>query len=123
MGSLVNHREPKLPQLLATAHGAMRMAQRGVNDDAIMACEDFGRRAPYGPRGTMCYRIDRGVVRRFRRREPRLVGLEGTTVIESPEGAVITAYRNKHGRRLLRKKVKPRRKLAVLSFGGSANDE
>lgn len=84
-------------------HARIRMAQRGLRDDAVLAAIDYGRRIR--SRGAWFHVIGRRDVARARRFGVDLSEHEGVHVLLGEDGAVITAYRNKnldtrpHGRR------------------------
>ncbi len=104
-----------IPECILTDHGLVRMVQRSLDQSDIFECELWGRHARYQHGGVDLWRIDCGIIRRLSRLVPGLGRLEGVTVIESPEGVVITAYRNRVGRRLLRKRNRPGRGTGAQS--------
>lgn len=102
-------RELTLPACILTDHAGLRLAQRNLTEQAIMDVETYGRRCRYQPGGADLWRVDRGVVRQLRSVRPEIARLLGVTVLTSQHGVCLTAYRNRKGKKLLRKRRRPGR--------------
>ena len=105
------HPSPPLevPRVLLSSHGQLRVGMRRLSEDMVFEAECFGRRGRYQPGGADLWRVDRRIVRCLRRVRPELAALDGVTVITSADGMCLTAYRNRKGKRLLRKPHRPGR--------------
>lgn len=93
-----------------TAHARIRMTTRRVSETALSAVIEYGRVAYV--RGAKIYVIGRKEVKEFLRKGIGLADFEGIHVVCSPDGAVMTTYRNRdfrglrpRGRRHHRKQV------------------
>ena len=93
-----------------TTHARMRMTARRVSETALSAVLDYGRVAYV--RGAKIYVIGRKEVEAFLRKGIELADFEGIHVVCSPEGVVLTTYRNRdfrglrsRGRRYHRRQV------------------
>lgn len=75
-----------------TKHVCERMVARSLSRTAIEAALEFGRCVEV--RGAQIFAIGRKEVRRYRRDGIDLSELEGTQVVVTAGGAVVTAYRN-----------------------------
>lgn len=84
-----------------TNHVVERMHERGLVQEAIAAAIEYGR-AVY-TRGAVIYALGRQEVKRLYRKGLDLARFEGTQVVCSEDGAVITAYRNRDFRGLNRR--------------------
>lgn len=85
-----------------TRHAGLRASQRGVSIEAIDAALAWGREIHVGG-GVLECRLDRRSVAQARRTGVDLKAFEGTIVIVSVrDGRVVTAYRNRHPRRVRR---------------------
>jgi hypothetical protein len=99
----------EVPRILLTNHGRQRLGMRHLSEDMVFETECFGRRGRYQPGGAELWRVDRRIAHRLRHVRPSLSGLIGVTVITSADGVCLTAYRNRKGKRLLRKAMRPGR--------------
>ena len=90
-------REQQRPIL--TTHAQTRMTGRRISETALSAVIDYGR-VVY-TRGAKIYAIGRKEVTTFLRKGVQLADFEGIHVVCSPDGAVLTTYRN-HNLRSLR---------------------
>src|SRR5262249_21345732 len=86
------------PHILISRHAAQRMASRGISAEAVATVLDYGR-SVY-TRGARLYALGRNEVERFARCGLRLERFEGTWVVCSLEGKVITCYKNRDFRGL-----------------------
>lgn len=98
-----------LPVYILTDHAARRLAQRALTEQALVDVETYGRRCRYQPGGADLWRVDRGVIRRLRGTKPEVARLVGVTVVVSGDGVCLTAYRNRDGKKMLRKPRRPGR--------------
>lgn len=87
-----------------TRHARMRMTARRIPKTALSAVLEYGRVVYV--RGAKIYVIGRKEVTKFLRRGVELADFEGIHVVCTPEGVVLTTYRNRnfrglrpHGRR------------------------
>lgn len=83
------HRQPNTT---LTKHAVERMSRRGLPSAAVSAALDYGRVVHI--RGADIHAIGRREVERYEREGMDLTRYEGVQVVCSPEGAVITVYRN-----------------------------
>lgn len=83
--------EPELPTL--TAHSRRRMAQRGIRRGDVATTLRHGRKVHV--RGARIHVIGRREVKRAERVGANLRDLEGTHVVCTPAGTVLTVYKNK----------------------------
>ena len=90
-------REQQRPIL--TTHAQTRMTGRRISETALSAVIDYGR-VVY-TRGAKIYVIGRKEVTTFLRKGVQLADFEGIHVVCSPDGAILTTYRN-HNLRGLR---------------------
>lgn len=81
-----------------TTHARRRMVDRNISDRAIEAVLDFGRISRV--RGAEIYSVGRKEVRLYAREGIDLEACEGVHVVCSPNGTVLTAYRNSNFRGL-----------------------
>ena len=81
-----------------TKHARMRMTARGISKTALSAAIDYGRVVYV--RGAKIYVIGRKEVTTFLRKGVELADFEGIHVVCSPEGDVMTTYRNRDFRGL-----------------------
>jgi hypothetical protein len=85
-------------------HARRRGAQSNLSERDVDLVRTYGvleRRT-----GVRFYFVRRREVERFREVEPRLARLEGIVMVMSPEGTVITFYRNSKALRDIRRKHK-----------------
>ena len=75
-------------------HARIRMAQRGLREEAVLAAIDYGRKIRN--RGAWFHVIGRRDVARARRIGVDLSEHEGVHVLLGEDGSIITAYRNKN---------------------------
>lgn len=80
-----------LPPL--TEHARRRMAQRGIRAAQVAATLRHGRSRDI--RGACIYVVGRQEARQARTRGVDLRAVEGIHVVCSPEGVILTVYRNK----------------------------
>ena len=81
-------------------HAWRRITARRIRKDAIVATISHGRR--YWNEGRLVYRLDRRSVQRAARMGFRLEKYEGVHVVMGDDGRVVTAYRNRNGKRVPR---------------------
>jgi hypothetical protein len=81
-----------------TRHAAERMARRGIRLAAVLAALRYGREVY--TRGAFLYGIGRKEVDLYRRLGIDLAAYAGVQVVCSPDGAILTAYRNPNLRAL-----------------------
>lgn len=81
----------RLDQMM-TKHASNRMETRGLTNDAVAAAITYGRIVHV--RGADIYAIGRKEVDRLREDGLDLSRFEGVQVVVSPDGAVLTTYRN-----------------------------
>lgn len=84
--------------LSVTDHASRRMAQRGIGQKELWAVLEYGRAEH--TRDAIIYVLGQKEVQRHRRFGVRLEQYEGIHVVTSPEGAIMTTYRNHDLRRL-----------------------
>lgn len=82
---------PSQPAL--SQHAWQRMCGRRISPAAIQAVLAYGRKVHV--RGAAIYAIGRKEVSRYRRLGRNLSAFDGLQVVCSPEGLVITTYRNR----------------------------
>ncbi len=75
-----------------TNHARARMTTRAISRTAIEAALEFGRCVDI--RGAQIFAIGRREVESFRREGIELADFEGTQVVVTDGGAVLTVYRN-----------------------------
>ena len=83
---------PTLGSFSLTKHAVERMVTRSISRTAIEAALEFGRCVEI--RGAQIFAIGRKEVERFRRDGVDLGEFEGTQVVVTDSGAVMTVYRN-----------------------------
>lgn len=83
---------------IITTHAQKRMTGRRISETALSAVIDYGR-VVY-TRGAKIYVIGRKEVTTFLRKGVELADFEGIHVVCSPDGAVLTTYRNRNLRGL-----------------------
>ena len=87
------------PELPLTNHARRRMNARRLSDQTVMTVMLYGRLVR--ARGAEIYAIGRKEVDRYLAEEGiDLSGVEGVQVVCSPDGAILTVYRNNDFRRL-----------------------
>ena len=89
-------RDPLFAQI--THHASLRMGARRLNATATQAALAYGRIARV--RGAEIHAIGRNEVARYRIHGIDLRPYEGVQVVCSPEGAILTLYRNRDFRGL-----------------------
>ena len=89
-----------------THHARKRMTARRISETALSAVLEYGRIVYV--RGAKIYVIGRKEVRAFLRKGIELADFEGIHVVCSPEGPIMTTYRNRDFRGL-RPRVRGRR--------------
>tara|TARA_B100000678_G_scaffold283835_1_gene284471 strand:- start:565 stop:882 length:318 start_codon:yes stop_codon:yes gene_type:complete len=82
------------PHLTLTNHSLRRMAQRGIRQAALMGVLRHGRCLYV--RGAQLYVVGKREVQSAAQKSLDLRHLEGIHVVCSPEGVVLTVYRNKN---------------------------
>lgn len=95
---------PTLGNFSLTNHARARMATRSISRTAIEAAVAFGRCV--STRGAQIFAIGRKEVERYRRDGIDLGRFEGTQVVVSANGAVMTAYRNRNFKGLRRRRLR-----------------
>ena len=83
---------------ILTPHAQKRMTGRRISETALSAVIDYGR-VVY-TRGAKIYVIGRKEVTTFLRKGVQLADFEGIHVVCSPDGAIMTTYRNRNLRGL-----------------------
>jgi hypothetical protein len=83
-----------------TAHARRRQAARRIPSEGIEAAVDWGREWHYD--GVVFLRLDRRAVSRAGRSGFALQQFEGVHVILAQDGAVLTVYRHRRGRKVRR---------------------
>lgn len=83
-----------------TRHARQRRDARRITDAGIEAALTWGRTWHHD--GYIFHRIDRRTVTRARRQGADLGAFEGVLVVEGPDGAIVTVFRNREGRRVRR---------------------
>lgn len=94
-------RSPQVPQssrLPLTRHAWQRMTARGIPADAVEAALQYGR-IVY-TRGAAISVIGRKEVEQYGQMGVNLAAFEGVQVVCSPDGTVVTTYRNRNFRNL-----------------------
>jgi hypothetical protein len=81
-----------------TAHAISRMEARGLPLDCVNAALAYGRAVWI--RGARIFAIGRREVARYRNIGLDLEQFQGIQVVTSPDGAIVTAYRNRDFRGL-----------------------
>jgi hypothetical protein len=81
-----------------TKHASLRMVARSLGIEAVEAALEFGRIVHI--RGAAVHALGRKEVERFGRHGIDLSAHEGVQVVCSPDGAVVTVYRNRDFRGL-----------------------
>ena len=81
-----------------TKHALERMTARALNSEAVQAAFDYGRVVHV--RGAEIYAIGRREIEFYANRGIDLRLFGGVQVVCSPEGAILTVYRNKNFRGL-----------------------
>jgi hypothetical protein len=89
-----------------TEHAHKRCAQRNLDAEALELVRRYGRRLHRT--GAVFYFLGRRDLPEELLRDDRYARLEGTTLLFSLEGELITAYRNREALRQIRKKEKRR---------------
>ena len=83
---------------LITQHARKRMTARQISEAALSAVLEYGRVVYV--RGAKIYVVGRKEVTKFFRRGVELSDCEGIHVVCTPEGVVLTTYRNRDFRGL-----------------------
>lgn len=81
-----------------TKHAQARMNERRLSDEAVNMVMTYGRMVRV--RGAEIYAVGRKEVERYLNEGVDLSRFEGVQVVCSPDGAILTVYRNKDFRRL-----------------------
>ena len=89
-----------MEELLISNHAWRRISGRRIRRAGIMATIRYGRR--YWNQGRVVYRLDRRCVRKAQDEGVSLQDHEGIHVVLGDDGKVVTAYRNRQGKRLPR---------------------
>jgi hypothetical protein len=89
---------PLLQSHLLTHHAQKRMTARSLSHDAVAAALTFGRSVH--TRGAKIHVIGRKEVEHYRQQGIDLSPFEGVHLICSPDGTIITIYRNRDFRSL-----------------------
>ena len=83
-----------------TLHAWKRVSGRSISSEGIDAALVYGRR--YWNQGREVYRLDRRSIQKAKRMGVELQQFEGVHVVIGNEGRIVTAYRNKKGKRIPR---------------------
>ena len=86
------------PKARLTMHASQRMTARGITETAVRAVLDHGRIVHV--RGAAVHALGRKEVRCFRRRGIDLAPYEGIHIVCTPDGTILTVYRNQDFRGL-----------------------
>jgi hypothetical protein len=89
---------PTLGSFSLTKHAHERMVSRSISRAALEAALEFGRCIE--ARGAQIFAIGRKEVEKYRRDGVDLCDFEGTQVVVTTAGAVMTVYRNSDFRNL-----------------------
>lgn len=89
-----------MEDLLITNHAWRRISGRRIRREGIMAALKYGRR--YWNQGRVVYRLDRRCVQKASYDGVKIHAHEGIHVVLGDDGQVVTAYRNRQGKRLPR---------------------
>ncbi len=76
-----------------TLHAEKRLDSRGLSSEALELALSFGRKIH--ARHALFHVIGKKEIQRFSDQIPELKELEGVQVVTSPDGVVLTAYRNR----------------------------
>ncbi len=87
-------------------HARRRCAQRNIDGDVVELVRQHGRKVHRT--GVVFYFLGRRDIPADLQREDGFAKLEGTVLLVSPEGELITAYRNRSALRKIQKKAKHR---------------
>ena len=83
-----------------TFHAWRRISSRSISEEGIEAALIHGRR--YWNQGREVYRLDRRSVIKAKRNGLDLHSYEGVHVVMGDHGEIVTAYRNKTGKKIPR---------------------
>lgn len=89
-----------------TNHAIQRCAQRHIAPDALAFIKKHARKIRRT--GITFYFLGKRNIPKHLRRNDRYARLEGITLLISPDGSLITTYRNPDGLKTIRKKLKYR---------------
>ena len=89
-----------LTALYLSPHARQRANARSISAEAIDAALRWGRRC--WSHGDQIWRLDRRCVQRAAAKGVRVDAHEGVTVVQAPDGSIITVYRNRDPRRIRR---------------------
>ena len=90
-------------------HARIRCAQRNIDGEILELVRRYGRKIHRT--GVIFYFLGRRDLPEEMWREDRYARLEGTTLLMSLEGELVTVYRNRFACRKIRKKAKYRNAL------------
>lgn len=79
--------------LKVTYHAVTRMHGRRINMDAVKEVMQFGRHAHV--RGAIIYAIGKKEIGLYKAKGVKLDSYEGIQVVCSPDGSILTVYRNR----------------------------
>ena len=106
-----------------TVHACKRCAQRNLAPGEIELVRRYDRKLHRT--GVIFYFLGRRDLPESFRKEARYARLEGTTLLVSLEGDLITSYRNKKALKKIRKKAKRRirweEKIGLIPLGPRCN--
>ncbi|MCV6587814.1 MAG: DUF4258 domain-containing protein [Marinobacterium sp.] len=86
------------PVLILSDHAQQRCSQRGLSEHHINMALRYGR--TIRSRRAVFKVIGRKEIERYAGQAPELRDLNGIQVVSSPEGVVLTAYRNRNLRQI-----------------------
>src|SRR5438067_8621818 len=87
------HGTPVSPVHRISLHAQDQMHARSISADALRSALKYGRTA--WTRGARIYAIGRKEVQNYRAHGIDLTRFEGVHVVESPDGTIMTVYRNR----------------------------
>jgi hypothetical protein len=88
----MNHAGRIQPKLPLTNHAQCRMNARRLSNETVMMVLTYGRLARV--RGAEIYAIGRREIERYLHEGVNLSRFEGVQVVCSPDGSILTVYRN-----------------------------
>ena len=83
-----------------TIHAWRRISSRSITEEGIEATLVYGRR--YWNQGREVYRLDRRSISKAKRCGVNIQQYEGVHVVIGDAGQIVTAYRNRKGKRIPR---------------------
>ena len=83
-----------------TFHAWRRISGRSISEEGIEAARVYGRR--YWNQGREVYRLDRRSINKAKKYGAELHRYEGVHVVIGEKGEIVTAYRNRRGKKIPR---------------------